>query len=208
MSRPSEPLLRMIREVLRARGENTAGLAKQLGKTRADVRKLLSGEEPLTVDDLFRVSELLQLSPEDLGLSPVSLPEGVPVLAEATEAPTDEGEWKVQAEVLLRTGFDHGIDMLLLLDTAALAEWGGPDSVISSYKGKELPVGLDAAYHRYMEPRFDADGVTLKLSFDTLYDCSLPWASIQRVIFNPLPPPERKEPAPKKTGAPFLRLVE
>lgn len=212
MTRPSEPLLRWLREQIDARGHNTASVAAKLGAPRAHVRKVLAGAEPLMVDELLVITELLGLSAEDMGV-----PAGVEATAEDLaegEATEPEAVWDNQPRALFELGFDLGIDFMFLADTRQLADWGGPDGAAKQYDGKDMPLQLDAAYHPYMEPALDDEGVSLTLSFDRLYRCTFPWTAIRRVIFTPLapdvPPPEPEaddDDAPEPGGAPFLRLV-
>ena len=78
-----------------------------------------------------------------------------------------------------------------------------------------MPIKLDAAYHKYNQPLYDATAITLTLSFDALYECRFPWSAIKQVIFYPLyeapedseedNPPAPDEPSP--SGGSHLRLV-
>lgn len=201
MSRPSEPLLRWLRARIDARGENTASLAQKLGRPKGEVRRLLTGSLPMLVDDLLQISQVLEVQPDDLGV-------GVPVDEAGAEVPEPGRHWDNQAEVLLRVAFDHGIDVLCLLDVALLdGVWGGPDDVLSRFRERELPVGLDAAYHPHMQPEFSEQALEVTLSFDKLYRCTLPWAAFRRVVFTPLPvDAPSKEPDEGGSG-PHLRLV-
>ena len=50
------------------------------------------------------------------------------------------------------------------------------------------------------------------MSFDSLYECRIPWHAIERVMFLPEPPPapnahEPVEDDDESAGPPFLRLV-
>jgi hypothetical protein len=73
-------------------------------------------------------------------------------------------------------------------------------------KGRDLPIKLDAAYHRYHQPAYDEHGVSLTLSFDRLYRCTFPWPAIEQVVFKLVPPEPVAPPEPKKR--PGLRLVK
>ncbi len=216
MSRPSEPLLRWLRKQIDARGENTSGLALKLGRPKAELRKLLTGAEPLTVDDLIRLTEALGLSEDQMGVPP-ALREAVGQV-EDTNTPEDE-HWENQPRALFKFGFDRGIDFMFLAAADEVGEWGGPARVIDQYRGREIPLQLDAAWHKHMKPELDEDGLTLTLSFDGLYRCTFPWSAVRRVIFMPLPPSSSEAPkappdpeptaptdAPKGRGG-HLRLV-
>jgi len=197
LSRPSEPLLRWLRQQIDARGENTASLATRIGRPRGELRKVLTGVEPLTVDDLVRMTEALGVTSADVNLPVVADVEG----DDAVESP----HWENQPWTLFRLGFDHGIDFLFLAAADDLEDWGGPEAVREAHKGRELAIQLDSQFHRYMNPRMDDAGVSLTLSFDTLYDCRFPWKAIRRVVFTPLPPAPPKPVEPPKPG---LRLVK
>lgn len=206
MTRPSEPILRWLREQLKAKGLNTATIAAGLDMPRVKLRKKLTGADDLTVDELLSLTESMKLEAEEFGWP-----------APTGEFPLDQeedlGEFINQPRALLQMGFRHGIDTLLLLDTSQLGEWNGPEAVLMRYEGRELPIRLDALYHQYNNPRYDENGFTLTLSFDTLYDCVFPWSAVKQVIFTPVAPehtpqPEEPEPEGPKPKAPFLRIVK
>jgi hypothetical protein len=192
-------LLRWLRQQVETRGHNTASLADQLGRPRAELRKLLTGVEPMTVDDLLAITKALELAPEDLGIA------GTADLPDVEESTAPEPvQFRNQPEALFRLGFDLGIDLLFLADVTQLVEWGGPDTVLAQYRDRdrELPIQLDAAWHRHMQPDFGEHALAITLSFDKLYRCTFPWSAIRRIVFTPFTPPP---PEPKK---PKLRLVK
>lgn len=211
MARPSDELLRWLRSQLDAAGHNTATVAGHLGKPRPLVRKALTGEAPMELDDMVKITELLELDPTALGLA---LPEAGEHV-EPAPAPKESAHWSNQPRALFEFGFELGVDFMFLTKAEALGDdWGGPDHVLAQYRGKELPLRLDANFQKYMEPEFTDTHVTIVLSFDQLYRCRFPWAAITRVIFMPYPPaapdeePEEGEDGDADTGsAPFLRLV-
>lgn len=206
MSRPSDALLKWLRTKLDERGLKTATLAEKLGRGRAEVRKLLTGKEPLLVDDLLRLTELLELSPEEL-----SLPADFEEAADDVEV-EEPLHWKNQPRAVIEFAFDLGANFMFVVDTSKLADWGGPDAVAKQHP-QGLPIQLDAAYHQYMEPTYEDDAFSVVLSFDKLYRCRFPWDAITRVIFLELyyegddgsDEPEEEEEPPK--GRPTLRLV-
>ena len=212
MARPSEPLLVWLRKMLKTKGLNTAHVADACKLPRGRVRKILSGAEAMTVDELMMISDGLQLDPTDI-TSPALL-ESLP-----TSTPEDTGSeqelealidpWGNQPEQLFRVGFALGCDFLFLAKTTEIMESGVPKHVLKSYAGREFPVKLEAAYHKYNEPKYSPEGITLTLSFDQLYECTFPWTSLKQFVLYPLdtPPQEpQDEPEPKK-GPPMLRLV-
>ena len=225
MTRPSAPLLDWLRDMLKQKGLNTAHLADASGLSRGRVRKILAGTEDMTVDELMMLSDSLQLDPSDLSAATMAqlptTPEGdasdiAPV--HGAEAAPAEPElpavdpWGNQPEQLFKIAFALGCDFFFLADTGALADSGVPDSVVDQYRGRELPIKLDAAYHKYNDPQYLDDAIQLTLSFDKLYDCTFKWSAIRQLVLFPIAPDETSEgddPDPDSTGngVPHLRLV-
>lgn len=230
-TRPSEPLLHLLRTVARKQGLNTAALARAAGLERARLKHVLSGSEPLTVDELMSLSEVLELSATDLaglpGASTPPQPEAGPALVSARRGNAalatvdDQGPelpeldpFGNHAEQILKLGFALGVDIYVLLDCEQLSGSGVPAATLQQYPD-QLPLRLDAAYHRHHDPRFLVDGIGVKLSFDALYDCEIPWGAFRQVTLFPLPPEppdaEPPEPPPEETRPVqrgHLRLVE
>ncbi|MFK7929162.1 MAG: helix-turn-helix domain-containing protein [Myxococcota bacterium] len=239
MSSPSDPLTSRLRTLVQERGLNPAALGLRTGIPADHLRSVLAGREPMTVDELILLSQALSLSPEDLGvelphsadaessvdptadeddlqdaydppgLSAIGLPESEAVSMALEELVDPFGN---HARQLFEVGFALGCTFFFLAKAEQLAESGVPASVLSRYADGDLPIQLDAAYHPYNEPTFDATGVALKLSFDAIYDCYFPWSAIHRVTFFPElieddATPDDEEESPKPS-APFLRLVE
>ncbi len=209
MSRTSEPLLSWLRDQIKQRGLNRAGLAKKTGLERARVRKILAGAEPMTVDELMAITAALELDAAEM----MQLPEAPPmeVVPETQRDDVVIDPFGNHAEQIFRAAFALGCDFLFVADTEQLADSGVPASVLAQHSPSgQLPIRLEAAYHTYNEPRYGADGITLTLSFDALYDCTFPWASIRQIILFPEPPeaPADIEEEPAPTGkVPHLRLV-
>lgn len=226
MARPSEPLLRWLRQLLQQRKLSAPALAQQSGLDRGRVRQILAGADPMTVDELLQISKALSLSPQDLGL--VGNDDPMPAVVDGTSPLDDDlddedeptpGPMGVDPlgnhpRQLFEVAFALGCDFLFLLKAAELAESGVPRHIIERYKERDLPIKLDAAYHSYNNPRYDEGGITLALSFDALYECRFPWTAIHQFVFYPAAPPPAPEPVPekeeppKRPGRPFLRLVE
>lgn len=214
-ARPSAPLLALLRKVAKDRGLNTAALARELGVPRGHLKHVLAGSKDLTVDEFIQLAQVLELDAAQLTGLPEPSPESdgeeeAPEGAEDTggralsavdrrSAPRSEviDPYGNHAEQALRLGFTLGVDLHLVLDTAQLGESGVPKDVMARYEAR-LPLRLDAAYHRHHDPRFLPEGVSLKMSFDALYDCFFPWASFVQITLFPLPPdePEEEEPEP------------
>lgn len=222
VARPSDPLLAWLRKHLDRKGWNTARIAEAAGLERGRVRKLLAGAEPMLVDELLAISRSLELSPADMaGLDipePDTLPHVVPgaeavplhLAEENAEEPGPRVDpWGNQPEQLVRVAFMLGCDFFLLLDPAQLDGSGVPPAVLGQYRGKDLPIKLDAAYHRYNQPKYDPHGLTIRLSFDALYECRFPWSAFKQVIFFPVPPEPSDDDLEEipVAGAPHLRLV-
>lgn len=77
MSGPvSEALLPRLRDALRRRGWNTAALARAMGRDRREIRSVLAGRTPLTVDDFALAAQALELAPQELhGMASALSPE-------------------------------------------------------------------------------------------------------------------------------------
>lgn len=220
MSRPSEPLLAWLRELLKSRGLNTANLAQTAGLERSRVRKILGGSEAMTVDELMQISDALDLDPNDLAQGqlpePVEkeVPSAGPALASVVEEPPEDTGPEVdpfgnQPEQLFKVAFGLGCTFYFLTDTAQLDGSGVPKNVLDQYRGGQLPIKLEAAYHQYNEPRYSDEGITLTLSFDALYECFFPWSCVQQFVLFPDPPEPASDPTDEEPseGVPHLRLV-
>lgn len=207
MSASSAPLIAMIRRISEERGYNVATLAERAQIPRKRLRQLLDGTEPMLVDELMQISTALELTPAEFGLTPESLDEDPP---EITVLPGAQvltvGPWDPHTERLIQVAFQLGCDFLFTARTELLAGSGVPASVLKSYQGREFPIRLEAEYHKYNDPKYDPEGLTLTLSFDAIYTCHFPWESIRQVVFFP-EPPAREEPKPAPTEKPSLRLV-
>lgn len=232
--RPSEPLLQLLRDVARKKGLNTAALAQAADIPRSRLKHVLSGSEPLTVDELIRLSQALEISAGDMAGLPADLattdedtnergPEAVAgrrggaALATVDDGPPpiDIDPYGNHAEQMLTLGFGLGCDIHVVLDSTQLEGTGVPAATLARYT-ERLPLHLEAAYHRHHDPRFLPEALQLTLSFDALYTCTLPWSAFQQITLFPLAPEPPVAPPPEpKPGAPsaprrggHLRLVE
>lgn len=207
---PSEPLLALLRDVIRKKRLTTAELADKLQVDRAMLKHQLAGKEPLTVDDFIRLSTALELTPQQLGVA--DLPEPPLTLAAVGEAPEPGREpgpdplGNLPRQVL-ELGFALGIDLFLLLDTAQLGDSRVPPPVRARFPDS-LPIRLEAKFHRHNKPRFLDDAFECTLSFDALYTCTFPWTAFRQVTFNLPTEQEREAPQPPKPAGPHLRLVK
>ena len=109
-------------------------------------------------------------------------------------------------EQLVRAGFELGVTFLFWARLERLGDSGVPEHVLDDNRARgDLLIRLDAEFHRFNQPVFGEDGVTLTLGFDQLYDCTFPWPAIHKVIFDLESVIEEQPSDPK--GRPRLRLV-
>lgn len=214
MAGTKDPILSWLRDLISNRGMNTAALAKKTEIDRGRLRRLLSGSEPMLVDELMKISNALELSPADMGLpqmegvdDPIAVSEPAPVRA--------ADPYGNHARQLFEVAFALGTTFYFAAAIDELADSGVPEHVLKQHEGRpELVISLDAAHHRNNDPRIGEEGITLTLSFDQLYDCTFPWSSVRRVVFDvewvdedaPDSDPDDDEPNPSGNG-PHLRLV-
>jgi len=189
-------------------GLNSAALAERMGVDRKALRRSLSGKAAMSLQDFIAAMHALDVDPSDLSWPTSEEALGSKKsLAEASEALTVD-PFGLQGEQAFRLGFALGVDFLFVAKTSLLKESGIPDTVLSQWPD-EIVLKLDAAYHRHNEPRFSPKGVGLKLSFDSLCDCFLPWSAIQKVVFHlESPEPEQEEEPDPPSRGPGLRLVK
>jgi transcriptional regulator with XRE-family HTH domain len=209
---PSEQLVRFIRETAKQKGLNTAALAAAAGVSRSELKHVLSGNDPLTVDLMVALAETLELGPEDLavlGMDERPAPEKLSAVRKhqsLTDLP-DIDPYGNHAEQVLRLGFGLGCDMHVVLNTEVLEGTGVPAATLKQFPDL-LPIKLDAEYHHHNDPRFTPEGVQLTLSFDTLYTVVLPWSAFAQITMIPLEPELGDVPEPSKSSHPHLRLIE
>ena len=197
--RPSEPILSWLRDTLKQKNLNVAALAEKSGAKRSEVKRVLAGREPLTVDQLMSWTKALELSLEEL----VAMPEDLPEPAEP--APVDDSRYLIDpfgvaGEQAIRLGFAMGCDFTFLALTEQLADSGVPASVLGDPRfASMLPIRLEAAYHSYNAPIYEARTLSLTLSFDTIRTCVFPWSAIVEVRYH-VDAPEPSEPEPEDGG--------
>lgn len=204
--RPSEPILEWLRNTLKAKSLNVAALAQKSGGKRAEIKRVLAGREPLTVDQLMTWTKALDLKMEELVNVP-ELPEApaVPVAADVDESRYLIDPYGLQGEQALRVAFAMGSDFTLLALTEQLKDSGVPASVLENPRfGELVPIRLEAAFHSYNKPEYSTQGVSLTLSFDTIRECFFPWSAIVEVRYHiDAPAPDElpvEEPVPEDDG--------
>lgn len=223
-ARPSDPLLGFLRETLQTRGMSTAELAERSGLDRAALKQKLAGSADLTVDEFIVLAQALEVKADQFGLggaepavTPIA-PAGprLAVVDEAAAAEPPEEDWAPDAlgnlpRQVLKLGFALEVDMFVEFDVHRLAESGVPKDVLASYP-KVLPISLPARYHRHNQPVFADDAFSCVLSFDRLYTCTFPWASIvevrARFAVEAAAPAPAPKPEPPRPAGPHLRVVK
>jgi transcriptional regulator with XRE-family HTH domain len=214
--KPSEPLIRLLRETAQTKGMNTAALADAVGLSRNELKQVLAGTLALTVDLLVELAEVLELGPTDLAALGLELPtesieplkqvtpNAVRIVDESVQAPDPYGN---HTEQILKLGFALGCDMHIVLQPSALKESGIPDASLEQFPDL-FPLKLDAAFHHHNDPHFLPTGMRLVLSFDALYTCVLPWSAFVQVTMTPLTFTQQEpEPSPTESRT-HLRLIE
>lgn len=231
MARPSEPLLKLLRDALKKRGLSTSELASRAGVERGELKRRLTGAEDLTVDQFIAIAQALELQ-QDMAALVGAHPEPEPdpeteegavagtesvspihTLRSQTEEPADPAfdAFANAPRELVRAGFTWGYDLFLHFDAKQLTASGVPESILSKFP-EVLPIRLESRWHRHNRPEFGADSFTVILSFDILRTCTFPWSSLRTVQFTipeedtpPSPQPTPPEPTPLR---PALRLVK
>ena len=217
MSKPSEPLLAWLRDIVGKKKLNSTGLAEIAKIPKARVRKILVGSEPMTVDELLLLCEALNVTPSDMGLGEQNVP------AAAPEVENNRNTWHLDPfgnhpRQLFEMGFALGCDFLFLAAADQLEDSQIPDKVLKQHAKRNMAIRLDAAYHQYNEPDYYDEGIQLTLSFDALYRCRFPWDAISQFVFYPDPmdgsekpapePDPESESEPEKKKASHLRLLK
>lgn len=212
---PSAQLLNILQQTIKARNQNTASLSQLTKMPRKQIKRILSGQEPLTVDALAILANALEINAESLhrfGIEPPTKTKKSANLKLATpkENYTEEN-WTPDPygnhhEQLMRMGFALGINFWLVMDTKKIQNSGVPKYVLEKHSPM-LRIQLEAQYHPYIEPKYSQHSISLRLSFDALYTCEFPWEGIVQIIFIPPvqePPQEQSQP-PKR---PTLRVIK
>ncbi len=219
MQSPSQYIIEGLLSVLQAKQMSTGALAKQLGKTKKEIKSILSGTVPLTVDDLSAIGNALNLQDTDLQQF-IQLPESTSHPSSDNESekigltnvsePSDETSWQpnpvgTHSMQVLKLGFALGCNLFFTVSTKDLEDSGVPESVLKQY-GATLPIRLDADFFHHYRPEYFDDGVEIRLSFDAVYTCFFPWHVFEQITFfvSDDKPPEQSSPS----KGPTLRIID
>ena len=213
----SEQLLAIIRSTLLKKKMNTAALAGQMGYSRKEIKKILSGKTPLLVEDFANIARVLELeqdllnstqgfsaedqSEEKIANSLKTIEADEDQTVDFTPRPLDN-----HAQQMLLFGFGLGVDILLMLDGDQLDGSNIPDHIRDRFPSK-FPVRLDALYHDKMKLRTYELAFEILLSFDGLYECIIPWSAVEQVVLFPIQDDEPSEESSEEHTGPHLRLV-
>ena len=217
MQSPSQYIIEGLLSALQAKQMSTGALAKQLGKTKKEIKSILSDNVPLTVDDLSAIGNALNLQDTDLQQF-IQLPERDSYtsssetdtigLTESVE-PSDEASWQpnpvgTHSMQVLKLGFALGCNLFFTVSTEGLEDSGVPESVLKQY-GATLPIRLDADFFHHYKPEYFDDGVEIRLSFDAVYTCFFPWHVFEQITFfvSDDQPPEQSS-----SKGPTLRIID
>ena len=201
-TRPSEPLLAFLRDAVRRKGLNTADLANRLGIDRIKLKHRLAGQEDLTVDELISLSKALELTAAEMGLAGAEAEIEPPPPA---PGPDPYGNLPRQ---IVEQGIALGVDLYFVLDTNELGGSSIPREVLKA-NPEQLRLRMEARWYPQNKFEFLEEDLACTLSFDRLYQCTLPWSSFRTVTFIlPSEPPAPPKIEPVKPAAPFLRVVK
>jgi len=219
-------IINFLRSKMEHSGLNTAALAKSAGLKRTEVRKILAGREEVSLRQIVAICGALGVELSSLPWAGDSSGSDKSIAVMKTgvggrdhvkevfeHEPIMVDPFGIQGEQAFRLAFGLGVDFIFVAKTEDLETSGIPLAVLAKSPG-EIVLRLDAAFHRHNDPQFTPEGVSLVLSFDTLYTCRIPWAAINKVVFQLDPiealpePPSEPEGDVEKTFGPGLRLLK
>jgi transcriptional regulator with XRE-family HTH domain len=210
-NRPSEPLLAFLRESIKRKGMNTADLAARIGMDRGKLKQRLAGTEDLTVDELISLSKALELTPAEMGLAGEAVEEAPVAELPAVAPPVGPDPFGNLPRQTVELGIALGVDLFFVLDGGQLAGSGIPRAVLAEHP-EQFRLRMEARWFPQNKFRSLDDALVCMLSFDALYECTLPWSAFRMVTFmlpaEARPQPKPEPPAPKRSAAPFLRVVK
>jgi hypothetical protein len=218
MQSPSQYILEGLLTALQAKQMSTGALAKQIGKSKKEIKAILSGLTPLTVDDLSSIGSALNLQdadlqrfmqiPDDIEQTNRSVDnEGFSLSGETVEkneevwVPNPVGTHSMQ---VFKLGFALGCNLFFVANTVDLQDSGIPESVLKQY-GDKLPIRLDSDFFHHYKPEYFEDGLEIRLSFDAVYTCFFPWHVFEQITFFVA---DDQTPVPRSSKGPTLRIVD
>lgn len=219
MSSPSQFIIQGILSILQEKNMTTGALAKAIGKNKKEIKNVLSGKSPLTVDDLSLIGATLEISDRDLQqFMPIpeeSTPQEKNHTPENEPTPTfkinrqDAEVWTpnpvgTHSEQALKLGFALGCNLFFVANTEHLQDSGIPEKVLKQF-GDKIPIRLDSDFFHHYRPEYFEEGVEIRLSFDAVYTCFFPWHTLEQVTF--FVQDDAPEPKPTSSG-PTLRIVD
>jgi len=219
MSSPSQFIIQGILSILQEKNMTTGALAKAIGKNKKEIKNILSGKAPLTVDDLSLIGATLEISDQDLQqFMPIPEESTSPEIEASIEVQSvhsfkinqdDSERWTpnpvgTHSEQALKLGFALGCNLFFVANTEQLQDSGIPEKVLKQF-GDKIPIRLDSDFFHHYRPEYFEEGLEIRLSFDAVYTCFFPWHTLEQVTF--FVQDDAPEPTPTNSG-PMLRIVE
>ena len=191
MRKPSQMILEGILSMMQSKGMTTQSLANALRISKKELKRILAGKSPLTVDLLSELGVILELQDSDLQqFMGASLSEEINLEPQDTiglHTVEEEEDWSPNPVgnhpmQLIKLGFAIGCDMFLVMVTEHLEHSGIPEQVLRQFQDR-LPIRLDSAFFHHYKPEFFDDYIEIRLSFDAVYTCYIPWHALEQVTF-------------------------
>ncbi len=223
MTSPSSYIIQGILAVLQEKQMSTGAVAKLMGRNKKEIKQILSGQLPLTVDDLSTFATKLEIQDADLqrfmpqldNVQTEALQQKVEDsqtlhLHDEDNPATSDHDWTpdpvgVHSEQALRLGFSLGCNLFFVVNTKHLQNSGVPEQTLKQF-GDKLPIRLDADFFHHYRPEYFEEGLEIRLSFDAVYTCFFPWEAFEQItFFVDDDAPTATEPS---TSKPTLRIVD
>lgn len=83
--------------------------------------------------------------------------------------------------VIVEASVQAGLDFMVVLggNRGLRQKMGLPQSVLDK---EPLLLSFPSSYHAYSQPMGDEEGLSCVLSFDSLYNCRIPWSAIAQFV--------------------------
>ena len=215
MSSPSQAILEGILSLLKERKLTTSGLSQSCGIPKKELKRILSGKSPLTVDQLSQIGSALQIEDHDLQHF-LGVPQKIDtdlIESKASIHTVDiEEDWTPNpvgnhASHIFRTGFALGCDMFFVAQSDLLGNCGIPEAILKQY-GDRLPIRLDSTFFMHYLPKYFDDGLEIRLSFDAVYTCFFPWHAFEQITFYVDEEEPSEDSGPEDSSTSFLKIVD